>query len=324
MRAKKVLALTMALALSVTALIGCGDTSKDGNESDKITIGFATKSSSSPFWVENIAGANQAAADLGINLEVIGPPVENDVSGQIAVLEDMLTKEYDAIVVAPCGDVGVADVVNKAINAGMPVVAVDNQIAGAEITSLVATDNYAAGAMAAEYLAGEIGGKGKVIIVNGIIAQGSGKGRRDGFVDYMTENHPDVEVVEVTGDWDDSKAIAGFEAAYAANTDVVAGYAAWDGATLQMHKVLAENGRNDVVLCGFDCYDAAVQLIASGDSLFKADIAQNPSNMGYKAVETAYKALKGEEVESNIDTGTTLVTAENVKEYAESMGVKLD
>ena len=311
---KKLVATILVLVLSM-ALV-CSAYAAD------ITIGYASKSSSSPFWVENIKGAEAKAKELGITLKVIGPPVENDVAGQVNVIEDMIGSGCDAIVVAPCGDVVVADVVNKALDQKIPVVAVDNAIMGADVP-LVATDNHAAGEMAAAFIAESVGGKGKVIIVNGIIAQGSGKGRRDGFVEHMNANFPEIEVVEVVGDWDDQKALSGFEAAYAANSDVVGGYAAWDGATLQMYQVLKTNGRDDVVLCGFDAYDAAVKLMYNNDSLFKGDIAQNPANMGATAVQAAYDMLNGKEVERYIDTGTTLITNENVEEYANTMGVKV-
>lgn len=330
---KRLLAFLVTFVM-VISLCACGNkpkeeaenTSGDKTTKDKeeITIGYATKSSSSPFWVENIAGAKKAAKELGIKLNVIGPPVENDVSGQIAVIEDMITSGCNAIVVAPTGDVGVADVVKKAQDNGIPVIAVDNGVEGTEVESLVATDNYAAGQMAAEYIGKAIGGEGKVIIVNGTIAQGSGKGRRDGFVDYMKEQYKDkVTVVEVTGDWDDQKALSGFEAALAANPDVKGTYAAWDGGALQIHKVLQQEKRDDVAICGFDCYDAALQLMKDKDPNFLYDIAQNPSNMGYTAVKIAYSAVKGETVEKNVDTGTTMVTQENVLDYAKTMGVTL-
>lgn len=336
---KKILALLTASVMAL-AMAGCGSDSSsstadttaagttaaaDSSKTDKkIVIGYATKSSSSPFWVENIKGAQQAADELGVELKVIGPPVENDVYGQIAVLEDMVQSKVDAIVVAPCGDVGVADIVKKAMGAKIPVVAVDNGVEGVDVDSLVSTDNYAAGAMAAEFIGTKIGGEGTVIIVNGIVAQGSGKGRRDGFVEFMQKTYGDkVKVVEVAGEWDDQKALSGFEAALAANKDVKGTYAAWDGGALAIHKVLQTEGLKNVAICGFDCYDAALQLMKDKDSNFVADIAQNPSNMGYTAVKTAYAALNGETIEKNIDTGTTLVTHDNVQEYADKMGVTL-
>ncbi|RPF48772.1 ribose transport system substrate-binding protein [Hydrogenoanaerobacterium saccharovorans] len=336
---KKAFSLALAL-LMILSMVACGanqtpaspsqpqssvDVNNSSNDAENIVIGYATKSSSSPFWVENIAGAKKAEKELGIKLNVIGPPVENDVSGQIAVLEDMITSKVNAIVVAPCGDVGVADVVKKAMSSQIPVIAVDNGVEGVDVDSLVCTDNYAAGQMAGKFIGEQIGGEGKVIIVNGIVAQGSGKGRRDGFVDYMKITYGDkVNVVEVTGDWDDQKALSGFEAALAANADVKAGYAAWDGAALAMHKVLKQEGRDDVVLCGFDCYEESLKLMNADDPIFKGDIAQNPSNMGYTAIMTAYAAIKGESIRKNIDTGTTMVTAENVANYAKQMGVVLN
>ena len=326
---------TLALASTMLfSLAGCSSTPAESSneetkkettkEGDDVIIGYATKSSSSPFWVENIKGAEQAAEELGIKLNILGPPVENDVAGQISVIEDMIASGSDALCIAPCGSVGVADVVSKAMDQGIPVVAVGDPIDGVDVTSDVSTDNYQAGRMGGEYIGEAIGGKGTVIITNGIIAQGGGKGRRDGFVDYMSETYGDaVKVVEVTGDWDDQKALSGFEAALAANPDVIGGYAAWDGAALVMYDVLQQNNRDDVTLCGFDCYDRALQLMKDDDPMFKADIAQNPTNMGYTAVMTAYNALMGKDYEDVVDTGTTLVTKENVEDYAKTMGVTL-
>lgn len=289
-----------------------------------ITIGYATKSSSSPFWVENIVGAEAAAADLGVKITVIGPPLENDTSGQIAVLEDMITAGCDAICVAPCSSVGVADVVEKAMAQDIPVIAVGDYIEGVEVTSTVTTDNYNAGWAAGEFIGEQIGGEGKVIIVNGMLSQAGGAGRRDGFVDYMAETYGDaVTVVEVTADWDDTKALAGFEAAYAANTDIVGGYCAWDGGALQMWQVLVDNGRDDVALCGFDCYETALNLMYNNDPMFVGDVAQEPFYMGYKSVETAYEALMGETVDVLIDTGATLITPETCEDYATTYGYTL-
>ncbi|MFI3313799.1 MAG: sugar ABC transporter substrate-binding protein, partial [Eubacteriales bacterium] len=285
-----------------------------------ITIGYATKSSSSPFWVENIKGAQAAADELGINIVIQGPPQENDVIGQIAVLEDMMTAGAQALCIAPCDSAGVSDVVDRAMAAGIPVVSVGDTM-GTDCTSTVTTDNYNAGWAAAEFLGEQIGGEGKVVIINGMLSQAGGAGRRDGFVDYMAETYGDaVTVVEVAADWDDSKALSGFESAYAANTDLVGGYVAWDGALIQMQAVLDREGRDDVLLVGFDCYEQVLEDMYNGDPLVAGDVAQNPANMGYLSVMTAYNALVGNDYESYVDTGATLVSPANLDEYCASMG----
>ncbi len=346
---KKVVSVLLALTLSVAMLAGCGakeeaaapaeepkeevaeeapaeeapaEETAEVDPSD-IVIGYATKSSSSPFWVENIKGAEKAGEELGITVTIQGPPQENDVVGQISVIEDMITAGAGALCIAPCDSAGVSDVVDRAMGAGIPVVAVGDTM-GTDVTSTVTTDNYNAGWVAAEYLGEQIGGEGKVIIINGMLSQAGGAGRRDGFVDYMTETYGDaVEVVEVAADWDDSKALAGFESAYAANTDMVGGYVAWDGALIQMQAVLDREGRDDVLLVGFDCYEEVLQDMKDGDPIVSGDVAQNPANMGYLSVMTAYNALTGGEYESYVDTGATLVTLDNLEEYCTSMGYVL-
>ncbi|MFI3213681.1 MAG: sugar ABC transporter substrate-binding protein [Eubacteriales bacterium] len=346
---KKVLVSILTVAMTLSMLAGCSSTEVATEETavveeatteeavveevaeeaavvdaSDITIGYATKSSSSPFWVENIKGAEQAGEELGITVTIQGPPQENDVVGQISVIEDMITAGADALCIAPCDSAGVSDVVDRAMAAGIPVVSVGDTM-GTDVSSTVTTDNYNAGWVAAEYLGEKIGGEGKVIIINGMLSQAGGAGRRDGFVDYMTETFGDaVTIVEVAADWDDSKALSGFESAYAANTDMVGGYVAWDGALIQMQAVLDREGRDDVLLVGFDCYEEVLQDMKDGDPLVSGDIAQNPANMGYLSVMTAYAALMGEEYESYVDTGATLVTLDNLDDYCASMGYTLD
>ncbi len=341
---KKLLAILLATTLTASLFAGCAaapakteektdapateekaeESAEEAAPADKeVVIGYATKSSSSPFWVENIKGAEQAGKDLGIKVVIQGPPQENDVIGQISVIEDMMTAGAQALCIAPCDSAGVSEVVDKAMGKEIPVVAVGDTM-GTEVTSTVTTDNYNAGWTAAEFLGEQIGGEGKVIIINGMLSQAGGAGRRDGFVEYMAETYGDaVTVVEVAADWDDSKALAGFESAYAANTDLVGGYVAWDGALIQMQAVLDREGRTDVKLVGFDCYEQVLQDMKDGDPLLAGDIAQNPAKMGYDSVVTAYNALMGEEVESYVDTGATLVTPENLEEYCDSMGYTL-
>ena len=81
------------------------DTGKDGGG---YVIGYASKSSTTPFWVQLNDAIQSAAADAQVTVKEIGPAKENDVAGQISVIEDFLTQDVDALIVAPCDDVGVA------------------------------------------------------------------------------------------------------------------------------------------------------------------------------------------------------------------------
>lgn len=326
---RKAMSLLLIIMMLATAMLSCskdeataGGTTTTEKE-EKMTIGYATKSSTSPFWVTLNEGAVQAAKDLGVELVVLGPPKENDVVGQLAVIEDLVNRDVDGLIIAATDSVGVTSGVEKAQGKDIPVIAVDTSITGAEVTSFIATNNYNAASEAAKWMAEQLDGKGKIVLLNGMIAQGSGKERYEGFRDYVEENHPDMEIVFAKDcAWDDEQALKAMEDAVATHEQIDGVFVGWDGAALAAHRVLTEAGRIDeTMIVGFDCYPQSLKYMKEGT--FEADLAQSPYKMGYKAVENAVKAAKGEAVDSVVDTGVLMVTPDNVDQYIEDNGVVL-
>ncbi len=305
---KRLVPLILAVVMVAAVFAGCGNSSKE------MTIGVAHKNSSSPFWVSFEEGAKAAAEELGVKLDMQGPAIENDPAGQLAIVENFITQEYDGIVVAPCDDVGIAPAVQAALDDGIPVVAADNGVSGATV-SLVATDNEAAAALAAKYIGEVLGGKGNILMVNGTISQGSGKGRYEGFKNYIEANFPDITLLTpIDAEWDDQKALAGIEDAYNSGQQIDAIFSAWDGGALQAHSVFKAEGKLDsVIIAGFDLYDETKALIKAGE--FEADVVQDPYNMGYLAVKTVYGQINGESSEAFIDTGAKLATIDNIADF---------
>lgn len=288
----------------------------------KMVIGYATKSATTPFWLACNEGAKKAAEDMGVELVMLGPPKENDVAGQLAVIEDMINKKVSGLAIAPCDSAGVAPAVEKAQKSNIPVIALDTPIDGAQVSSFVATDNMKAAAAAAEWMGSKLNGKGTVVLINGMIQQGSGKERREGFINVLKEKYKDIKIVEVTGDWDDNKALKGMEDAIQANPQIDGVFVGWDGAALAAHKALTAAKRKDkTIICGFDCYPDALKLMKAGT--FEADVAQYPYKIGYEGIKAAVMAAKGETVEERIDTGVMLVLPENVDQYIKDNNIKL-
>lgn len=331
---KRFLSVLLAMVLVVALFAGCGkeddkgDTKGSASEAteeveEALTIGYATKSSTSPFWITCNEGAQQAAQDYGVELIMLGPPKENDVVGQLAVLEDMMNREVDGLVIAPCDSVGVGPAVERAVSNDIPVIALGDPIEGPDVTSFVSTDNYAASALAAEWMAEQLGGKGKIVLLNGMIAQGGGKQRYEGFRDKVAEKYPDMEIVFAKDcGWKDEEALKAMEDAVAANDTIDGVFVGWDGAALAAHTVLTEAGRIDeTIICGFDCYPQSLKFMKEGT--FEGNIAQSPYKMGYMGVEAAILAARGETVDKVVDTGVLLVTPENVDQYIEDNDVIL-
>lgn len=282
---------------------------------DQLTIGYVTKSATNQGWILINQGATDAAKDAGAQLITVGPTQANDLGGQLSTIENMINRHVDALAIAPADSAGVVPAVKKALAANIPVVAVDTAIYDVPITSFVATDNVAAAEDQGKWVADHVADDGEVILVNGLIAQSTGRDRHDGFVKALKAAKPNVVVYEVQTKWDQSEAQNGVEALLRAHPKVSVIANAWDGGTMgsiaalkAMHKKAG-----DVTVVGFDGAPDALKQMGLG--WVQCDVAQLLYKEGYDGVTAAIKAAKGEPVEKRIDTGHALVTPDNLKKF---------
>jgi ribose transport system substrate-binding protein len=312
MRRMLFVAVAAVLMLAVPLFVFAAGSAEKGG---KLTIGYATKSATNQGWIILNAGAKQAAQDLGVNLIMLGPPKENDIAGQLGVVENMINRHVNALAIAPCDSTGIAPVVEKANAKNIPVVAIDTAIEGGKVMSFVATDNAKAAGEAAKWIGDKLKGKGNIVMINGMIAQQTGKDRRDGFYNYIKANYPNMKVVaEVPADWQTEKALSGMEDALRANPQVDAVFCSWDGGTIGALQALEAAKRKDkVLLVGFDAAPDALKAMKEGK--VDADIAQFLWKIGYEGIAAAVKAAKGETIDSRIDTGSYVVLPDNVDKF---------
>ena len=177
--------------------------------------------------------------------------------------------------------------------------------------NLAATDNHAAGALAAEHLAEAIGGEGKIGVVGHSQISLTGVDRRDGFVDHMEENHPGIEIVDIQyGDGDHLKSADIAKAMIGAH-DLVALYGT-DGSAIGIVNAVEELGMSgeDLVIVGFDSGTAQQEAIRSG--LMLGSVTQDPIAIGRLTVEAAIAAVNGEELEEFTDTGSYWFDADTI------------
>jgi ribose transport system substrate-binding protein len=281
----------------------------------KITIGLATKSAINLFWPVLQEGAQDAANDLNVNLIVQGPQKTNDIKDQLAVIDGMLGQNIDALVVAPCDSVGIVPAIKKAQIRRIPVIAVDTAVIGAKVTSFIATDNISAVESAATWIAIHLKGSGRVILINGMLSQQTGRDRRDGFVNYLKKYYPRIQVIkEIPADYDPYKAKVAIEAILKTNIHIDAIFCSWDDATIAVSKSLESIKRKkDFLLVGFDGAPNALRLLKQGK--VDADVAQLAYKMGYQAVKNAIYAAKGKQIPPLIHTDSMVVTSDNLNDF---------
>ena len=292
-----------------------------GSAISQDVIGYITKSATNAGWMMINQGAEDAAKEEGVKLVAVGPAFQGDLSSQLEVFENLVAQGAKAIGIAPVDSAGVAPAVTDAMNSGIPIIAIDTGVSGADVTSFVATDNYAVAKVQGAVAATLVDDGDTVIYVTGNQAQSTGQERRNGFMEAFSAARPGSKILEVPTEWNSEQAQEGVEAVLNANADVKMVVNAWDGGTMGAKAALENLGYSagDVKLVGFD--GAGDAIAAMDEGWVHADTAQMLYQMGYQGIRAAAAAARGETVSSRIDTGFFLVTPSTSGVYKKMVGI---
>jgi len=286
----------------------------------KYTIALIPGLTTDAFYITMHKGADAAAKALGVNLVFQGAADFNPVT-QVPVLNAIIGRKPDAILIAPTDKVQLVESLKKAVDAGIPVLTVDTFIGDGHYQtgsgdadfplSYIASDNILGGEIAARALAKAIGDKGKVYVSNVNPGISTTDQREQGFKDEM-KKHPNITVLETQFNADDAnKAAAQFQSVYARNPDLTGVF----GANL-FSAMGAANGAKQggvtgkVKVVAFDAPTSIVGEIKSGN--VDIAIAQHPAEIGYFGVVAAYAHLTGQSIPTLIGTGFTDIDKTNV------------
>ncbi len=288
-------ALTIALGLS--AAFGLS-TSVFAQE---IYIPLVSKGFQHQFWQAVKQGAEQAGKDLKVKVTFEGPETEAMVDKQIDMLSAALAKKPAAIGFAALDSKAAIPLLKKAQAAKIPVIAFDSGVDSDIPATTATTDNAAAAGLAADKMAELIGGSGDVAVVVHDQTSRTGIDRRDGFLNRMKSAHPNIKIVSVQyGGGDQLKSTEITKSILQANPNLKGMFGANEGSAIGVLNGAKEMKRKIVVI-GYDSGKQQKAAIASGE--MAGAITQNPVGIGYKTVEAAVKALKGEKLPKIIDTG---------------------
>ncbi len=307
--------LLPALIIGI-CLTGC---KKDApRENQRLTIAVIPKGTIHEFWKTVHAGADTAGKELGVDILWKGSLKEDDREAQISVVENIITRGVDGIVLAPLDDVALRRPVDEAMRSGIPVVIFDSGLQGDNFISYVATDNFKAGQLAGRYMAKLLDGKGSVAVLRYAEGSDSTTKREDGFLDAIRA-FDGIDVVT-------SNQYAGVttESALQAAENLLARFGAAGGSleidgifcateptALGILRALQNAGFADKVkFVGFDSSETMIAALRAGE--LSGFVVQNPMQIGYLGVKTLVSHIRGEQVPERIDTGSTLVTMENI------------
>jgi len=267
----------------------------------QIYIPLISKGFQHQFWQAVKSGADQAAKDYKVTVTFEGPETEAMVDKQIDMLAAALAKNPKAVGFAALDSQAATPLLKKAAAAKIPVIAFDSGVDSDIPVTTTTTDNKAAAALAADKLAALIGDAGEVAVVAHDQTSRTGMDRRDGFVDRMKSAHPKIKVVSVQyGGGDQLKSTEVTKSILQAYPNLKGMFGANEGSVLGVANGVREMKRK-IVIIGYD--SGKQQKDAIRDGTIAGSITQNPVGIGYKTVEAAVKALKGEKLPKVIDTG---------------------
>jgi ribose transport system substrate-binding protein len=280
---------------------GGGSSSSSGGGGQKY-IAIVSKGFQHQFWQAVKQGAEQEAKAENARITFQGPPTEQDIEQQVTMLTNALQQNPDALGFAALDSKATAPLMDQAKAQKIPVVAFDSGVESDVPVTTAATDNKAAAAEAAKHLAQLIGNKGKVGVIVHDQTSRSGIDRRDGFLEWMKSNAPNIQVLPVQyGGGDQAKSADIAKSMLSANPDIKGMYGANEGSAIGLIKGVQESGKKGVTIVGFDSGKAQIDAIRSG--VMAGAITQNPVGMGKEVVKAAMKAIKGETLPKVIDTG---------------------
>ncbi len=288
-----------------------------GASAKPLRIAVVPKGTTHEFWKAVHAGAVKASREDNVEIVWKGPLKEDDLKGQIDVVQSFVAQGVSGIVLAPLSDKGLVAPVKAATRAKVPVVLFDSDLQGDDWTSFVATDNQAAGKLGGDYLLKQMGGKGNVALLRYQEGSASTANREKGFLEAARA----VVAAKVVSD--NQYGGATTESSFATSENLLAAQKAGAGGldgvfapnestTFGMLLALKKQKlEGKVHFVGFDASEKLVQAVRDGhiDGL----VLQNPFKMGYLAVKTMVSHLRGQKVDKRIDTGATVVTKADIE-----------
>lgn len=307
--------LAGVIILAVGLLLSKSLQNKTVDQNTQIVIVFKSLSikETMGFWDTVRAGINVAAKEFGVTTEIVGAEYERDIEGQISAVEEAINKNPAAIILAATDYNKLVPVSEKVKNTGIKLITIDSGLSSDISESFIATDNIQAGIKAGTELSKLVDSDAEIAIMSHLRGTATAidreKGVRQGLIQSGINNIGETLFC-------DNSQERSYEIIKQLLKDQpqISGIACLnETSSLGAAKAVDELGLSGTVkLVGFDGTGSIEEVKYIERGVMQATVLQNPFNMGYKGVEMAVKAILGEKIDKIIDTGSTVITRENM------------
>lgn len=309
------------MVLSALLISACGQDPEPDKEAgpEKPSIALIMKSLANEFFINMAEGTRQHHAKNPDAYELIinGIKDESDLSQQVALVEQMLARGVDAIVIAPADSKALVPVLKRAQQAGVIVINIDNKLDKAVLDDqginipFVGPDNREGARLAGRHLAAVLEQNDEVAIIGGISTAFNAQQRQLGFEDAM--NEAGMEIVSAqAGDWQQAKASTIAAALITEYPQLEALLCANDNMAMGAIAAVKQAGKlGEIQVVGFDNISASHELLLNGSLL--ATVDQYGSQLAIFGVDYALDILKDGKVPEDKKTPVDLITAESLQ-----------
>ncbi|WDP89496.1 MAG: substrate-binding domain-containing protein [Desulfobacter sp.] len=264
------------------------------------------------YWKKVGAGAEAAGREFDLDILFRGPYEEDQIESQLDLIRMGIRKPVDAIVLAPVHGEKMTQTVGRAVERGIKVVVIDSAMSGNFHSSFIASDNYAAGRQAAQYMHSILKAQGRIMMLRLARKNASTESRENGFYNTVNAFGTDLNVVA------DPYVGVSLGSAYRTILPLLKGDCAIEGifapnesSVMAVMKAVQKYSLSDKIkVVGFDFNPEIEAGLRSGQ--LHGVIVQQPWKMGYLGVKTAFDLLRNTPVPKKIVTKTILVTRKNI------------
>jgi ribose transport system substrate-binding protein len=295
-----------------------------GSISEKYVM--VTFQSGIDYWKNCLKGFEDAAQLLNVSVEFKGA-TQYDVNEEKTVLEQVIARKPSGIAISAINSEALGATIQKAVDAGIPVVLFDSGITASRVKTFLGTNNHNAGATAADKMAELLNRQGKTAIITQP-NQSNHQERTQGFVEAIEATYPGMSVIAIEdgkGDQRETERIA--VKLLQEHPDLTGIFATQANGGVGIGNALLQLGKKGTVkVIGFDTDKGTLDMVKNGT--ISATMAQGTWNMGYWSMQYLFHlnhglvesgaASRGAAVSTlpvNTDTGITIVTEANVDGY---------
>ncbi len=272
-------------------------------QQDKYQIALVMKTLTNPFFITMERGAREAEKDLGIQLIVKTGSQETAIAQQIDIIRKLIKDKVDAIVIAPASSIELVPILARAQQQGIVIVNIDNELDkdaakkfNLKDVPFISVDNEEGAYLSAKYISENVSQKSNAVILEGIKSAQNGIDRKKGAMKAFEENKNITVISSKSADWKIDEAYEVFQNMWNENSNIDLVFCSNDMMALGVVQFLQENKIKDVKVAAFDNIEEIKPHLQSG--AVSVTIDQQADVQGYKGIETAYKLLKKEPIES--------------------------